>query len=170
MRLFSSKVPPVAQEITKTLVSAGDLETERGAEVEADLASVLNQYLAAEKDVNEKTKDLLSRTGRGEGEFSRVRAQIAESKGIKVGEDMLDYVLDQLVEMLHYSSNVEEIFAEDVAMRRKMAVILKRHMQADQELDVEVRTQLKHVKEGTRTWDIEYARVMEATRRKRGLS
>jgi hypothetical protein len=43
-------------------------------------------------------------------------------------------------------------------------------MAADAELEAEVRAQLKHVKEGTAQWDIEHARVLEAVKRKRGLS
>jgi hypothetical protein len=64
---------------------------------------------------------------------------------------------------------VEEIFCEDVELRRKMAPVFKRFMAADADLEAEVRAQLKHVREGTHTWDIEYARVMEATKRKKGL-
>jgi hypothetical protein len=32
-----------------------------------------------------------------------------------------------------------------------------------------VRAQLKHVKEGTRQWEIEYARVLDHVRRLKGL-
>ncbi|MBX3258529.1 MAG: DUF507 family protein [Labilithrix sp.] len=79
-------------------------------------------------------------------------------------------MLDQVVEMLLHSAHVDEVFAEDVELRRKMAPIFKRYMAADSELEAEVRAQLKHVKEGTSQWDIEYSRVLEAVKRKRGLS
>ena len=39
---------------------------------------------------------------------------------------------------------------------------------ADSELDAEVRGQLRNLKEGTSQWDIEYARVLEQVKRKRG--
>ncbi len=170
MRLYASKVKEIAREIVQTLTHANDIETESKDEVEADVASVLNQYLAAEKDVSEKAKDLIERTGRSSSDLGRVKAQIAETRGIKTGDDALDYILDQLVEILHYSQNVEEIYCEDVVLRRKARDVFRRHAFADDALDAEVRGQIKHVKEGTRTWDIEYARVMEATRRKRGLA
>jgi hypothetical protein len=98
-----------------------------------------------------------------------VRAQIAESHGIKVGDEALDYLLDQLVEMFSHSHNVDEIYAEDVELRRKMAPIFKKYMAADDALDAEVRAQLRHVQEGTHEWDVEYARVLELTKRKKGL-
>ena len=169
MRIYSSKVPTIAQEITRTLLAANDIESASPKEVEADVAAVLNSYLATDKEVTEATKDLLERTSRSQSEFSRVKSQIAESKGIKTGEDTLDYLLDQIVEIFNHSANVDEIFAQDHELRRKMAPIFKKHMLMDEALDNEVRAQLKHVTEGSRTWDIEYARVMEQVKQKRGV-
>ena len=170
MRLFSSHVNAIATECVRALLATGDIEAESPKEVEADVASVLNSYLQTEKEVNDRTKELLERTGRGTTEYGRVREQIAESKGIKVGDEALDYLLDQVVEMLNHSHNVEEIFAEDVALRRKMAPVFKKHMNVDSSLDAEVRTQLRHVQEGTTKWEIEYQRVLEQTKRKKGLA
>lgn len=169
MRLFASKALPIAQDVVRALTKAGSLEAESPNEVIADVEAVLKSYVETEREVNERTRELLERTGRGQGEYGRVRAQIAESKGIKVGDDMLDYLLDQVVAAFHHSSHVDEIFAEDHELRRAMVAHFKRHLAADEGLDAEVRLQLRHVQEGTRTWDIEYARVMEAVRRKRGV-
>jgi hypothetical protein len=170
MRLYGAKVGPIAQEVVRSLVGSKDIETEAPKEVVADVESVLKSYLDTEKIVDEKTRDLLQRTSRGPTEFQRVRQQIAEHHGIKVGDDALDYLLDQVVEMLLHSHHVEEVFSEDVVLRRKMAPIFKKYMAADSELEAEVRAQLRHVKEGTAQWDVEYARVLEAVKRKRGLS
>lgn len=169
MRLYANKIPDVASSCSRALLGAGDIEAEQPREVEADIASVLTQYLDAERDVNEKTKDLLERTGRGQQDFSRVRQQIAESNGIKVGDDALDYLLDQIIQMLHHSSNVDEIFAEDVDMRRKVRDVLRKQVFVEDDLDAEVRSQIRNVQEGGRVWDIEYARVLEQVKRRRGL-
>jgi len=170
MKLYASKVPSITSEVVKTLVSAGDIEADQPKEVESDLDSVLKQYIDVERIVSDKTKDLLERTGRGMSDCGRVKAQISDSHGIKVGDEMLDYLLDQCVHMLMHSDNVDEVFAQDVELRRRMVPIFKKYMMVDGDLDAEVRTQLRHVKEGTRDWDVEYARVMEATKRKRGIS
>ena len=82
---------------------------------------------------------------------------------------MLDYLLDQVVEMLMHSGNVDEVFVEDVDLRRRMAPSFKKHMAADDGLDAEVRAQLRHLREGTRDWEIEYARVLEQVKRRKGL-
>jgi hypothetical protein len=170
MRLYSGKTPAIATEVVRALLASKDIEAESPKEVEADIASVLNQYLSDEREVNERAKDVLERTGKGQGDFARVRALVADEKGIKVGDDSLDYLLDQVVEMLMHSNNVDEVFVEDIELRRKMAPIFKKHMAVDSTLDGDVRAQLRHVQEGTTKWDIEYARVLEATKRKKGLA
>jgi hypothetical protein len=169
MRLYSGKVPTIASEVVRALLAGKDIEAERPKEVEADVASVLNQYLADEREVNERAKDLLERTGKSGTDYQRVRALAAEQKGIKVGDDTLDYLLDQVVEMLMHSNNVDEVYVEDVELRRKMAPVFKRHMAIDAAIDGEVRAQLKHVREGTREWEVEYARVLEQVKRRKGL-
>jgi uncharacterized protein len=155
MRLFAARVSPIATEIVRTLTKSGDIETEKPREVELDVESVLKQ--------------LLERTGRGPSEFNRVRTQIAETNGIRLGDEALDYLLDQVVEIFEHSANVDEIFSENVELRRKMAPIFKRHMGQDTELDGEVRAQLKHMREGTSEWDVEYGRMLEIVKRKKGL-
>jgi hypothetical protein len=169
MRLYSGKVGTIASEIVRTLTEAGDIETERKNEVQLDIESVLNSYLKTEKEAADKAKDLMQSRGLGTTEFARMKKLAAEQKGIKVGDETIDYLLDQILEILMHSSNVDEIFSEDVELRRKMAPILKRHMAVEEELEKEVRGKLKHVEEGTRTWEVEYARMMEEIKRRKGL-
>ena len=169
MRLYAGKVASISGEVVRSLIASKDIEAESPKEAEADVASVLNHYLAMEREVSERAKDILERTGRPQSEFPRVRELAAQEKGIKLGDETLDYLLDQVVEMFQNSHHVDEIFAEDVELRRKMAPIFKKHMALDDALDAEVRAQLRHVKEGSRDWDIEYARVLEQVKRKKGL-
>ena len=169
MRLYSGKVAPIATETVRALLASKEIEAESPKEVEADVAAVLNQYLNDEREVNERAKDVIERTGKGNADYQRIRARVAEEKGIKVGDEALDYLLDQVVEMLMHSNNVDEVFAADVELRRKMAPVFKKHMAVDATLDAEVRGQIRNVREGTRDWEIEYARVLELVKRKKGL-
>jgi len=169
MRLYSGKVGTIAGEILKTLMQGSDIETENPREVQADIESVLNQYLKTDKEAADKAKDAMLSRGVPNSDFSRMKKLAAEQMGIKIGDESIDYLLDQILEILMHSANVDEIFAEDVALRRKMAPILKRHMAVDEELEREVRGKLRHMEEGTRTWEVEYARMMEEIRRRKGL-
>jgi hypothetical protein len=169
MRLYSGKIPSIAAEVVRALLVSNDIEAEHPKEVEADVTAVLGQYLSDEREVNDRAKDVLERTGKPQTEYQRVRALVADEKGIKVGDDALDYLLDQVVEMLMHSNHVDEVYVEDVELRRKMAPVFKKHMAVDSALDAEVRSQIRHVREGTREWEVEYGRVLEQTKRKKGL-
>lgn len=169
MRLYSGKIPVIASEMVRTLTRDHDIETDNPREVEADFESVLKEYLRLEREITERAKDRLEATGGSRNDLGRIKRAIAEQKGVGVGDESVSWILDQLLQMLMRSPHVDEVFAEDVDMRRKMRAILQKHMSADDELDKEVRARIKNLQEGTQTWEIEYAKVMEQVKRKRGL-
>lgn len=151
------------------LAKAGDIETDAPKEVQADLESVLNQYVRDEQEINEKAKDLLAARGLPQSEFAKLKRLVAEDRKVKLGDEAIDYLLDQLVGMLMYSSHVEEVFAEDVQLRLKMRGPLRKAAQEEQKLQEAVRGQLKHVQEGTAVWEVEYQRMMDDIRRRKGM-
>ena len=170
MRLFSGIVPQLSEEIAKALLDNRDIEAEDKSEVVRDVQSVFDNYLALEKQAMEKAKDLLQARNLPQTEFQRVRKLAAEQKGIKIGEDMMDHLLDQLIEILMHSNNVDEVYAEDHGLRRTMRPVLKKFLDLDAEVENEVRGKLKHVQEGSRTWEVEYQRIMGDIQRRRGLN
>ena len=169
MRLFSGKIVPLSEELTKALVENHDIECESRKEVSRDLEAVFSNYLNLEREAIEKAKDIMASRGLPPTELPRLKKLAAEQKGIKIGEDLLDFLLDQLIEMLMHSTNVDEVFVEDHALRRRMRPVLKKHLELDEELESEVRSKLKHVQEGSRTWEIEYKRLMGDIQRRKGL-
>ena len=170
MRLFSGKILPLSDEIVRALAENADIECESRKEVAKDLESVFATYLSADREATDKAKDLMEQRSLPPSEFSRIKRLAAEQKGIKVGEEMMDYLLDQLIEMLMHSGNVEEVFAADHDLRRRMRPILRKYLDMDEAVQAEVRSKLKHVQEGSRTWEIEYQRVMGDIQRRKGLS
>jgi hypothetical protein len=169
MRLHSAKVHQLAAEMVNALVSAGDIETEAPKEVQLDVESVLNQYIRDEQEISERARDLMAARGLQQTELGRMKKLVADERKVKIGDDAVDYLLDQLVEMLMHSTNVEEIFAEDVELRRKLRGPLRAQIAAEDDLQTEVRGRLKHVKEGTSLWEVEYRRVMEDIKRRKGI-
>jgi hypothetical protein len=169
MRLSSAKISEIAAEMVGLLTKTGDIETDSPKEVQIDLESVLNQYVRDEQEVNDKAKDMLAARGLPQSEFAKLKRLLADSKKIKLGEDAIDYLLDQLVEMLMYSNNVEEVYAEDVQLRLKLRGPLRKQVTDEEELEQAVRRQLKHVAEGTSMWEIEYRRMMDDIKRRKGL-
>jgi len=169
MRLYQGRIAPIANAIVKALVSNGDIDTECPKDVEADVQAVLKTYVEAERQVNEEARDLLHSRKLGQHELGRIKRLVAGKRGISIGDETVDYLLDQIVAMLMYSNAVDEIYVEDVELRRRMAPILKRETAVDEQLEQETRARLGHVQEGTRVYEIEYQRVMEDIRRRKSL-
>jgi hypothetical protein len=169
MRLHSAKVPEISHLMVHALTSSGDIETESPKEVELDVQAVLNQFITDEQEISDKAKDVLAQRGLPQTELGRIKKLLADERKLKLGEDAIDYLLDQLVEMLMHSANVDEVFSEDYELRRKMRDPLRKQLADEQALEQEIRGHLRHVQEGTGLWEIEYRRMMEDIKRRKGL-
>lgn len=169
MLLPPNKVTDVAREMLQLLQAEGLIETDMPREVQLDLEAVLNTYIRTEQDLITRARQTLESRGLPNRDFGRVLRTMADQKGLKVGEEAIDYVLEQLVEMLLSSSNVEEIYAEDHELRRQLRIPLRKVGNVEEKMDQAVRAQIKNVEEGTPVWEIEYQRMMEEIRRRRGL-
>jgi hypothetical protein len=169
MRLHAPRLPQIASEMLKALVDAKDIECESPDEVKKDIEAVLAQYMRDEQEISDRARDLAAQRGLPPTEAARLKRLVAEERKIKIGDDAIDYLLDQLVEMLMHSNNVDEVFAEDYELRRKMREPLRKQAAEEEDLQQEVRGRLKHVQEGSALWEVEYRRMMEDIKRRKGL-
>lgn len=169
MKLYAGKIEPISSELISRLTTDGDLEISNRHEAELDVQSVLKEYLRVDRELSERAKDILEIRGLSYSSFGRVKRQLADEKDFGLGEEALSWICNQLLETFMQSAHVDEIFADDPTLRRKMKDILSRHMAVDEELDREVRDRIKNLEEGTQSWDIEYGRVMDQMKQKHGL-
>jgi len=169
MNLSRSQLPGIAKAIVDALVDGHHIETSSRHDAAVDLEAVLETYLEQEREASDRARELVQQRGLPTGEYARIRRIVAEQRSIKVDDDALDYLLDQLVQMLMHSEHVDEIFTEDHELRRTMRTFLLESTQQEQKIEEEVRGKLKHVEEGSRLWEIEYRRMKEDIKRRRGM-
>lgn len=169
MRLYVSKIPTVLEAAYHALVESGDLEVSNRDEFKADVESILKEYLRKDREITEQAKDVLEQRGLAYSELYRAKRTLAEEQGFGIGEDAPLWIANQLIELFMQSQFVEEIYADDTTIRRKLKDILRQYMQADDDLDREVRRHLKHLNENTATFEIEYQKQLERVKRKHGL-
>ncbi|HEX2660263.1 MAG TPA: DUF507 family protein [Polyangia bacterium] len=169
MRLYSGKIPMIATEVVKALVEAGDIAVVDRGEAEMDAQAVLKEYLRLDREITEKAKDILQKKGLPYEQFGKVKRTLAHEKQLGLGEEGLEWMTSQMIESFMQSPHIDEIFADDSVMRKRMADVLKKHMQVDEELDEDVRRKIKNLEEGTATYEIEYQKVLEQMKRNRGL-
>ncbi|MBI1948117.1 MAG: hypothetical protein A2138_25900 [Deltaproteobacteria bacterium RBG_16_71_12] len=172
MRLYRKIIPKIAREIVRTLHSKNEVEVEDGRmdEAELDLAAVMVEYMNEEERIVNETKETMARRGFSQERFTQVKKSLAEARGFKLGDEGIEYVLDQMIEALFNSKNVAEVFADDKELRLFMKSVFEKYTGVDEELDKEARNRLKNLREGTPEWEIEYPRVVAALKRQKGLT
>ena len=114
MRLYRKIIPKIAREIVRTLHSKAEVEVEDGRmdEAELDLAAVMVEYMNEEERIVAETKETMARRGFSQERFSQVKKSLAEARGFKLGDDGVEYVLDQMQEALFSSKNIAEVYAD----------------------------------------------------------
>lgn len=162
MRIYDGQVPTIARDVARVVIDQEVLEVlpEHISEFELDIEAVLREYIRVEREVTEEAKDLSERRGLGYGSIGRLKRQVAKEKGFKLGEDAVAYIIQQLIETFFHTMFVEEVFGEDHDIRRTIAPVLKKAFNIEQELDGKVRSKIKNLEEGSKTWEIEYQRAM----------
>ncbi len=170
MRLYSGKISTIASEIVRSLSGDGDIEFENEEEVRLDFEAVLKEFLRRDRGILDEAKSRMEREGLSYSMLGRIKSQVRKEQGFPPPDEILPYILEQILQMLFHSQNVEEVFAEDHVLRKKITPILRRHMEVEDRLDEEVRSKIKNLEEGTANFEVEYARVMEQMKRKKGLA
>ncbi|MEQ8274616.1 MAG: DUF507 family protein [Deltaproteobacteria bacterium] len=172
MRLYRKIIPKMSKEIIATLRGDGDVEIDdqKLEEAELDVAAILVEYCNAEDRLNQETKDALTRRGLSAERFGQVKKGLAEARQHKTGEEGAEYVINQMLEALMHSRNIEEVFAEDHEMRKKITDTMRKYLGIDEEIDREARSRLKNLREGSAEWDIEYEKVVRQLKQARGIA
>lgn len=170
MRLYRGKVEVIAEDIVRQLSTNGDVDLEDDREARLDVEAVLKEYLRLDREVLEEAKTRMETRGLPYSQLGRVKSQVAKERGAPQHDEILPYLLDQILNLLFHSHNVAEIYAEDVELRKKITPLLRKHMEVDTDLDREVRSKIKNLQEGTTDFDVEYAKVMSNLKNKYKLS
>ncbi len=170
MKLYTAKIDPIARDIIAKLVADEAIETAERTEAELDVASVLKEYIRLDRELTDRAKDIMEIRGLGYSAFGRTKRGLAEKKDFGLGDEGLNWMATQILEIFMQSKHIEEVYDDDASLRRKIKGILTKHTKVDDEIDREVRQRIKNLEEGTSTWDMEYSRVMGQIKQKHGIS
>src|SRR6478609_9901428 len=139
MKLYTGKIGSIAQEVIQSMSQAQDIEVNDAHEAQLDVEAVLKEYVRMDRECTDKAKDLLEERKLDYGQFGKLKRALAEEKGFALGEEATSYLATQFLESFMQSRFVEEVYADDVTLRKKTKDLLKKHMMVEEELDAEVR-------------------------------
>ncbi len=173
MRIYRGKVEPAALEVLDRLIKNKMVEVDPGEidEARKDLESVLLEYMRMHRELNETAKDMADKRGLDYSALGRIRRSLAKERNFGLDDDALDYIIEQMIEIMLSSGHVDEVWGEDHELNKTIAPILKKHMNIGEEVDKEVRKQIKNLEdaEGTVSWEVEYQRKKEELERLKKL-
>ncbi len=169
MRLYAGKIDAISTEIINRLVTDNDIDVGSRAEAVLDVEAVLKEYLRVDRELTERAKDILEIRGLSYGQLGRTKRGLAEKMDFGLGEEGVSWIITQLLESFMQSQHIEEIYSDDATLRRKMRAVLHANMAVEEELDRQVRDKIKNLQEGTQTWEVEYNRVLEQMKTRKGL-
>lgn len=169
MKLYATKIPVIAAELIRKLKDDGDIDVNDPKEAQLDVEAVLKEYLRLDRELTEQAKDFMERRRLPYEQLGKIRREFAEKREFPTGDDSVLYLANQTLEAFMHSRSIDEVFGDDSEMRKKMAAVLKKHMQVDADIDREVRRRIKNLEEGTASWEVEYSRVMENLRQQKKL-
>ena len=161
----------MAGELAQKLIEANAVEVldAEKDEFRLDLESVLKSYIETERRIHEEAQDVIRKRSMDFSALGRVRREIAKKYNFGLDDEAIDWITDQLIEMLYHTTHVEEVWADNNEIRRISRPVIEKHTAVDDELDAEVRKRIKNLAEGSVAWDIKYQQVLNELKKKKGL-
>jgi len=173
MRLHKSQISKLTDSILETLTETNQfvevaerpederIDPRRGTqlpdtkidELRRDVQSVLYSYLNNDQRLHSEARRRVERAGEDQSEVYNTKRQLAKQEGFGLGEEAPSYIIEQLIETLLHSSNVEEIFAEDKELRVALLPILRESMNTRRNLQQEVSNRLKQIEKSSESWE-----------------
>lgn len=171
MKLYRAKIPAIARQCIEALLEDGDIEIVPGMkeEAERDLEAIMEDYLRRDADLRERVRDHMSDAGIPYDEYGKTRSKLADSAEHPMGDDVERYLVRQFIENMMISPNIDEVYADDRAMYRKLMDVVRAHHVDEEEIRAEAREKIKNVQEGTMEFEIAMRHAVRDVKKRRGL-
>ena len=113
MRLYSGKIPTIAQDLIRKLKEEGDIEVSDVPEAQLDVEAVLKEYLRLDRELTEKAKDHMEKRRLPYEQLLKIKRSMAEERDIGIGDESVSYIANQILEAFMHSRFIDEVFGDD---------------------------------------------------------
>ena len=171
MKLYRVKIPVIAAQVIEALVNDGSLEVEapNRAEAEQDLIAVMEEYLRRDYALRDSVKESMAAGGVSYDRYGKVRGKMADEWGHPTGDDVERFLAREFVENFMISRFIEEVYAEDKDLYKKVLAILRDQHVDEHALRDEAREQIKNIPEGTVDYEIALSKALKEVKKRHGL-
>lgn len=171
MKLYKAKIPVIAKECIAALLTDGDIEIATGnvEEAELDLVSIMEEFYRRDMNLRTQIKDTMHRQQISYDQYGKVRGRLADRLGHPTGDDVERFLCRQFVENLMISPFIEEVWADDSEMYKKLMGVLQSHDVDERAIREEAANKLKNLREGTVDYEIALENAIRDEKKRRGL-
>ena len=171
MKLYKARVAQIANEIVATLTKEGslDVEPENRPEAELDLVAIMEEYLRRDRALRERVREHMHSRSVPYDQYGKLRGQMAGSWNHPTGDDVERFLARQFVENFMISRFVDEVYADDRALYKRVIELLTLHHVDEKAIREEAQSKVKNVREGTVEYEIALSQAIREVKQRYGL-
>jgi len=171
MKLYRARIPTIASTVIAELCKTEEIEVEAAnrSEAELDLVAVMEEYLRREMEMREKVREHMARHSIPYDRYGETRGKVASENQHPTGDDVERFLARQFVEAFMISRFVEEVYADDRDLYKRVLEILRGFHVDERALREEAREKVKNVREGTVDYEIALSKAIKEVKRRHGL-
>jgi len=171
MKLYRARIPTIATTVIAELCKTEEIEVEAAnrAEAELDLIAVMEEYLRREMELRETVREHMARHSIPYDRYGETRGKVASASQHPTGDDVERFLARQFVEAFMISRFVEEVYADDRDLYKRVLDILRGFHVDERALREEAREKVKNVREGTVDYEIALSKAIKEVKRRHGL-
>lgn len=171
MKLYRTRIPAIAHAAVERLCNEGDIEVDppNRTEAEQDLVAIMEMYAKRDNDLREAVRETMERKGIPYDQYGKMRGELAEAWDHPSGDDVDRYLARQFVENFMISPFVNEVFAEDKDLYKKLLDVLKGFDVDERALRAEAEERIKNIPEGSVERQEALNRALREVRKRHGL-
>lgn len=169
MRLYRTKVAEIARDAIMALTTTGDIEVNDLEEAQQDLVAIMEEFLRRDGELRRRVKDHMARHNMPYGDYGRVRKGVAEEMAHPLGDDVERFLARQFIENLMITRFVDEVYADDEDMYKKVLEVIRSFHVDEEALREEAASKVKNVKFGTVEYEIALRDALLEVKRRHGL-
>lgn len=172
MKLYRARIPTIARAVIERLCTEGDIEVDINEREEAqrDLEAIMDSYFKRDNEARDAAKDLLERKGLPYDQFGKLRKELAESRGLPMGDEVERFLARQFAENFMISRWIQEVFSEDKIVYKKVLEVIKANDVDDRKIEQEAKERIKNVAEGSVEYQDALARARREVLKRHGLA
>ena len=171
MKLYRTRIPAIARMVIEEFANDGSLEVlpENRVEAETDLVAIMEEYLRRDMELRDAVREHMSTRGVPYDRYGKVRSAMAQEAGHPTGNEVERFLARQFVENFMISRFIEEVFADDAALMKRIRTVLESFDVDETAIRDEARDKVKNLEEGTVDYEIALSHAVKEVKKRHGL-